>query len=100
MILGRAFGWAFLILALVVLARDVWTWIGGGPIRLMRLGELWFHLDSESLNLTQALTQRYLHPAVWDPGVVTVLLWPAAMILAGVGLVLLVAFRRRRGRSG
>ncbi len=45
-------------------------------------GELWFRLDAASLNLVQALVQRYLTPALWDPAIVTLLQWPAWLVAA------------------
>ena len=49
------------------------------------------------LNLTQAVTQRYVLPELWDPVLLTVLLWPAFIVLAVPGLILfaLGSLRRR-----
>lgn len=100
MIILRAIGWALIVLGVLVLARDVWAWIGGAPFRLVTGGELWFTIDQPSLNLVQAVIQRYVWPPLWDPVLVTVLLWPAALTLAGLGLILVVAFQGgRRWRS-
>lgn len=98
MMLGRALGWALLILAVVMLGYDAWLWAAGGPVRLTAAGELWARLDLASLNLVQAVTERYIAPALWDPVLLTVLLWPAALVLGGLGLILVLLFRRR-GRS-
>lgn len=53
-----------------------------------RLGELWFRLDPFSLNLVQAITQRYLHPALWDHLAVPLLLSPAAAVALAIAAVL------------
>ncbi|MGP1394585.1 MAG: hypothetical protein ACTS3R_03635 [Inquilinaceae bacterium] len=99
MIIGRAIGWALIGLALLVLGHDAWVWADGGPFRLVSGGELWFGLDPGSLNLVQAVTQRYLWPPLWDPGIVTLLLWPASVVLGGLGGLLVLAFQGRgRGR--
>lgn len=58
------------------------------------LGSLWHGWAPESLNLTQAVTQRYLHPAVWTNGILPVLLMPAAgvfMATAVIAMLLLAA---------
>lgn len=34
------------------------------------IGRLWFDLHVGSLNLVQAIVQRYIHPSLWDPVVV------------------------------
>lgn len=66
------------------------------------LGILWHGAAPESLNLAQAVTQRYLHPAVWTRGMLPLLLMPAApvfMSTAAVALVLYLAtllFKRGR----
>src|SRR3546814_20829278 len=98
MVILRAIGWALIVLGLLVLGRDVWQWADGMPFRLITGGELWFMIHHASLNLVQAVVQRYLLPALWDPVLVTVLLWPAALTPAGLGLILVVAFRPRRRR--
>lgn len=55
------------------------------------LGTLWHGWAPDSLNLTQAVTQRYLHPAVWSHGILPVLLMPAAgVFLATAALALLL----------
>ncbi len=59
------------------------------------LGQLWFEFDSESLNLTQAIVQRYLHPFLWDPIIITLLLWPAWIVFFVPGILLLILFRKR-----
>jgi hypothetical protein len=54
------------------------------------LGQLWFQLDVASLNFTQAITQRYIHPLLWDPVAVTILLLPAVLVFWVPGLALIV----------
>lgn len=51
-------------------------------------------LDAGSLNLVQAVVQRYLHPAVWDSGIQPVLTWPAVLVLGVPGLLFLLLARR------
>ena len=41
------------------------------------------------------MTQRYIFPALWDPVFVTVLLWPAFLVIVVPGLLLSYFFRRR-----
>lgn len=44
-------------------------------------GEIWFSLSPDSLNLMQAVTQRYVSPELWDPTIVAVLKLPAILSL-------------------
>ncbi len=50
-------------------------------------GELWFSLSSDSLNLVQAVTQRYVSPSLWDPTIVALLKMPA---IGALGLLTVV----------
>lgn len=67
--------------------------------RAAALGDVWYGLDPGSLNLLQAVTQRYLSPDLWDGAAVPLLLAPAWIVLLLPGLVLLAlglfAARRR-----
>jgi len=99
MIIGRAIGWALLVLGLLVLGRDVWVSVQVAGARLIALGELWYVIDRGSLNALQAAIQRYVWPPLWDPGIVSVLRLPAAPALIVLGAVLLLAFRRPRRRT-
>ena len=63
------------------------------------LGEVWFAVHSGSLNLSQAVIQRYLSPDIWDPYAIWLLGQPATVFF---GLLALVCFlgawlRTRRG---
>jgi hypothetical protein len=52
------------------------------------LGQTWYSLHVESLNLAQVLLERYLWPPLWNPGVVTLLQWPTWVVFAGIAIVL------------
>lgn len=102
MFLLRLIGGLLLLLALGILGWDAYRYAAAGgsaPFRPAAGGELWYALDPGSLNLTQAVIERYLWPPLWDPGLLSVLLWPAAAVLAGLGILLYLlgtAGRRRR----
>ena len=100
---ARAIGWAFVVLALVVLAWTGWLWLETDGFPGMAAGELWYRLAPEAPNTVQAVIQRRLYPALWDDVVLPLLLWPAPLVLiafaalmAAVGLLLSLAFRGRR----
>ena len=95
MIVGRVLGWILVLAALAVAGWDAFAWYETDAFRLHALGEVWYRLAPGSLNLVQAIVQRYLHPDLWDPVAVTVLLWPG-VVLGVPGLALLYLFRRRR----
>ncbi len=95
MVVGRIFGAVLLLAGIASGVGDLLSWQETGAFRLSAAGERWFQFSPDTLNLAQALTQRYLAPEVWDPYMQTVLLWPAVLVLGVPGLVLLWLFRRR-----
>src|ERR1700680_2447534 len=98
--IGRLIGWVIFLAGLAVLARDVFVWIDTKHWAPIPLGQLWFDLNRSSLNLVQAVVQRYLHPFLWDPIIVTVLLWWAFAVLMVLGvLILALSGRRARARA-
>jgi len=95
MIVGRLIGWVAFLAGAAVLVRDVLVWINTKHWAPIALGQLWYQLDRSSLNLVQAVTQRYIHPFLWDPIIVTILLSWAFAVLMILGVLLLVVFRKR-----
>jgi hypothetical protein len=81
-----------------VLVRDGLVWINTKHWAPIALGQLWYQLNRSSLNLVQAVIQRYIHPFVWDPIIVTILLSWAFAVLMILGVLLLVVFRKRARR--
>ncbi len=84
----RLIGLALLLAAVAAVAADLAT--GAGPLAT-DAGALWYRIHPYSLGLAQVVVQRHLLPDLWDPGIVTVLLWPAAIVLGAPGLILLLA---------
>ena len=92
----RLVGLVFLSLGIVVLIADLLR-DGAQGFRLTALGEWWFWLHPESLQLLQPAIERHLSPALWDPGIQTLLEWPlAAELLALAALCFIAAAIRRR----
>lgn len=85
-------GLVFLALALAAIAFELWSAIHGGGYRMIAAGELWFKVHGPSLNLSQAIVQRYVHPVIWDPVIITLLKWPAWSIFGGIGAFLTILF--------
>jgi hypothetical protein len=95
---GRVIGWVALLAGAAVLMRDLLVWIDTKHWAPLALGQLWYDLNRSSLNLAQAVIQRYIHPFLWDPIIVSILLSWAFVVLMFLGALLLVAFRNRRPR--
>jgi len=96
--ISRFFGWLFLVLALLAWGAELLRWMESGHYQFVALGEIWFRLDSPSLNLVQAVTQRYIHPFLWDPVIVTVLLSPGWLPPALLSALFLYRGYRSRKR--
>ncbi|NJO38168.1 MAG: hypothetical protein HC871_11845 [Rhizobiales bacterium] len=95
-----ALGILLLALALLALFYELAVAAESGGYRAIAAGELWFRLHPYSLNLAQAITQRYILPSLWDPLMVGVLQWPAWSILGAPGAILAVLFYPRKRRDG
>ena len=98
MIAGRIFAFLFLWLALMAAGGEIVRSLELGTWQPIALGWLWFSIDSGSLNSSQAVVERYLHPLVWDPIVVWILKKPGWLIFAAISAVCFLVFRKRRPR--
>ena|SRR5271170_590730 len=95
----RLLGVVLLLVGLALLVRDLLAARGGG-FQPEATGTLWYALSPGSLNLLQAVTQRYVSVGLWDGVVVWLLLEPACGVGIVLGLVLLLLTPRRRRPHG
>jgi hypothetical protein len=98
MIVWRVVGWSLLLAGLSVLVRDVVAWFDSGVWRPLAVGQLWYELDRSSLNLAQAVIQRYVSPFLWDRVVVNLLLCGASAVMIGLGAAILLLASGRSWR--
>ena len=99
-IAARVLGLLFLLAAALVLGADLAATGDGSQTALEPLGALWYSLDPGSLNLIQAVIERYVWEPLWDPVLITALQWPAAATFAVPGALLTgVSFLRRPARE-
>jgi hypothetical protein len=100
----RVGGGILLLAGIAALGFDLWQYVQstglnagqGQGFHLAAAGELWYRLSPGTLNLAQAVTQRYVLSELWDSVLLTVLLWPASLVLGVPGLVLLALGSLRR----
>jgi len=97
---GRLLGWLLVLAALASLAYDLVRVAQGGAFLLSPLGQIWFSIDSGSLNLSQAVIERYVWPPLWDPAILWILQLPAVFVFLLAGLLLLLLLGRSRRRFG
>ena len=89
----RLFGWLLVAASVVLLGRDVVRWIEGRGFGPAPLGQVWFEIDRFSLNLSQAVVERYVASWLWQDVVAPLLLMPAWAVPAVAGAALLAAAR-------
>ena len=96
MIYGRIVGAIFVLAGVLALGADLVSSLASGTFAMKALGQFWYELHPSSLNVLQAVVQRYLLPDFWDQVIVTLLLWPTWLVFAGLGGILFLVLRRRR----
>jgi hypothetical protein len=98
MIVWRILGWIMLLAGLSALVRDVVAWLNTKVWAPLALGQLWYEINRSSLNLVQAVIQRYVSPFLWDRIIVNLLLCWAFAVLIGLGATILLLVRERPHR--
>ena len=92
----RAFAWFLLLVAVIVLTNDLTRAAGGvGGFMVSSLSH-WKETSPGSLATASTFVQKSLHPTLWDPVMVRVLILPAWILLGSLGLLLAVLGRRKR----
>ena len=81
----RFLGWLFLALAVFSFVSDIWAFFQTGNLNFSQLGENWYSLHAGSLNLLQAVTERYISPHVWDYGFSQLLFLPTIVVMTVIG---------------
>jgi hypothetical protein len=76
-LLGRILGWLLIAVALLALGGDGLRWLETGMVQFIALGDFWARLDPPTWALLQTIGRDYLPPVLWDPGLATILRWPA-----------------------
>ncbi len=95
MVVLRLLGWILVVMALVLVGRDLLAWYDTGTLSPIALDQFWSNLDRSSLDEFEAAIQRTVAPWVWSGIVQDMLALWAAPIFVVVGLALLWLGRRR-----
>ena len=69
---------------------DIFRWFQSGS-DFLRLGEFWYFIHASSLNLVQAIIQRYIWAPLWDNFFVFILILPVWVFMSFI-LMLLIYF--------
>ncbi|EKF19965.1 hypothetical protein [Nitratireductor pacificus] len=88
------FRWLFRVLAMVALAVavimaviDATRSIAASALTFTPLGESWYSVSPDTLNLSQAVVQRYTSPVLWDPVAIFILTLPGWLVFAALSLL-------------
>lgn len=99
MILFRILGYILALVGFGFMIVDGARSIAAGRFDATAFGRTWFSIDPPSLNLSQAVVERYTSPYIWDPIIITVLTWPTFAVAFGLALIfVLIGGRGRRRR--
>ena len=89
----KSLGWTLATLGILLgswdIAKSVWV----GTILLTDSGTVWHKLHAESLLLIESAISRYMHPYLWNPVILAILLAPLAMVLLIIGFLILVILK-------
>lgn len=94
----RVLGWIAAGLAAALLIRDLFVLAQSGHWVPIDVGALWWTLHPSSLQLAEPAIARHVHPFLWDPVMLNILLSPAWLPLGVLAVLLLLAGRRRSRR--
>jgi len=98
MILLRIFGYLLLFLAIAALGAEILMSVQAGEWVSLAVGDVWAEIDRESIGLVQVGLERYVHPYLFDPILLNILLWPAWLVAGVPAILILLLARRRRQR--
>ena len=112
MIIGRVlilFGICSFILTLISNYFDVVLQIENKN-EVTQLGQLWFHFAPNSLQIAESIVSRYIDPCsaldildcsgfIWHPFISSILLMPAAVILAILSFVFIALGLKKSSRK-
>lgn len=89
-----------LCVAVIMAVLDGARSVAASSVVLKPLGVSWFETSPDTLNLAQAIVQRYLLPVIWDPAMIWVLNQPGFAVMGVLSLLLYIAGykRKKRGR--
>jgi hypothetical protein len=98
MIVLRVVGGLLCAVALVAVMADLSLWISSGAWHSATVADHWQRINPHTLNLAQAVIERYVSAWLWDFVIRIILGWPTWAVLGVPGIILLALPRRRTRR--
>jgi hypothetical protein len=98
--IGRIFVLLLLACALGAFGRDVYVFLDRGELGLAAIGQIWFELHANSLQLLEPAIVRHVHPLVWEWIAFPLVQQPAVLVfLVLAALVQIGRWRLARRRA-
>lgn len=88
-----------LCIAVIMAVLDGARSVAASAIKLKPLGASWYETSPETINLAQAIIQRYLLPVIWDPAMIWVLNQPGFAVMGVLSLLLYIIGYKRKPRG-
>ncbi len=86
-------------IAVIMAVLDGARSVAASAITLKPLGISWFETSPDTLNLAQAIIQRYLLPIIWDPFMIWLLNQPGFAVMGVLSLLLYIVGYKRKPRG-
>jgi len=96
----RFLGLLCLAAAFILIIYDGTKSIAASRFYFTTVRTLWELLNPSSLAQLRPLLSPYLNGSLWDPGMVTVLAWPAWSLLGAFGILLILLGRKKKPLIG
>ena len=96
MALFRFLAWVLLLVAMITLVSDLTRAANGSPLVFTTSFGYWKSFSPQSLAASATFIQRNLHPMLWDPIAIRVLVLPVWFLIGGFGLMFGILGRRKR----
>lgn len=88
-----------LCVAVIMAVLDGARSVAASAVTMKPLGVSWYETSPDTLNIAQAVVQRYLLPVMWDPFMIWVLNQPGFAVMAVLSLLLYIAGYGRKPRG-
>ena len=85
-VLGRGLIFSGIFLGL----WDIVCWSLFGRFSIPDVGSLWYRFHAESLLLLEPAVSRYVHPYLWDPIMLEILIAPTGLVLFLFGILIII----------
>lgn len=91
----RFFGWMFSLIGASAFGLDLLASRHTDRLMLRPIGDYWYRMHPESLQLAQPAIERHVAPWLWESVILRILQLPAAPTFLGLGLAFLFLSIRR-----